>query len=652
MSSFISRPPDCPAVGDRLDIFILRSELHQGVMAVLFLAEDPFSGKKVVIKIPSGDILNQPIVFYHYQNEDRISRLIDHPAIIGFIHRRRSRQYIIMEHVPGHDLRKLVGRNRKLSLDKALALMAQLCDGMAYLHGRGIIHLDLKPENIIVTGDHRLKVIDFGLASCRCLPDLLALDLKNPQGTPWYIAPEQLLGVRDDPRCDIYAMGMLFYEMLTGELPWPRSSKLSTSRRRLKEVPIPPRHFNPDIPPQIQEIILRALAVEPDARYRSCGELRRDLESWRELPVTPIGANTRPPSFLSRIFATVRLKGPSGAAQSTVPKPGRPKIIGGYIDAVAMDDMVNELKKQALIHDADISMVHVIEDESDSHVTRYGKTVEGEKLMVGLEQAIGRLRSCDLDPSVRLIRGETVETLQMVGAEPQVLKLILGKSRKKGGLLRSASVPLRLLKDPPCPVTIVAAPHFSPLDDLGPLQPGQLAREQVLDCDIFFVDLWYEHLRYHTEFIYQHFLFRNDTFDPGREKCVFGRWLKNLEGFDQWRKIGSILGPTHEAYHRIDEEMIACCEQDPGLLRQLYQQKSLPLACKLKLGLAEVSHVLRRHLDPPPPTVPFLVGVGSPLAFLDRIGYGPLLNVVNLDQDLFALAQKKGLQSVLPETNP
>ncbi|WP_054690821.1 serine/threonine protein kinase [Desulfosarcina cetonica] len=639
-------------MGDRLDIFILRSELHQGVMAVLFLAEDPFSGKKVVIKIPSGDILNQPIVFYHYQNEDRISRVVDHPAIIGFIHRRRSRQYIIMEHVPGHDLRTLVGRNRKLPLDKALAMMEQLCDGMEYLHRRGIVHLDLKPENIIVTGDHRLKVIDFGLASCRSLPDLLALDLRNPQGTPWYIAPEQLLGVRDDPRCDIYSMGLLFYEMLTGELPWPRSSKLTTARRRLKEVPIPPRHFNPDIPPQIQDIIIRALAVAPDERYRSCGELRKDLKRWRELPVTPSGTNTRPPSFLSRIFATSGRKGPSGTAQSTYPQPGRPKIIGGFIDAAAMNDMVNELKKQALIHDAEIFMVHVIEDESDSHVTRYGKAVEGEKLMVGLEQAIGRLRSCDLDPSVRLIHGEVVKTLQTVCTEPQVLKLIIGKSRKKDGLLRSASVKRRLLKEPPCPVTIVEAPHFSPLDDLGPLHPGQLARDQVLDCDIFFVDLWYEHLHYHTEFIYQHFLFRNKTFDPGREKCVFGRWLRNLAPFDQWREIVSILGPTHEAFHRIDDEMIACCEQDPGLLRRLYQQKSLPLAYRLKLGLAEVSRVLRSHLDPPPPTVPFLVDIDSPVAFIDRIGYGPLLNVINLDQDLCALAQKEGFPSVIPEAAP
>jgi len=222
MSSLSNSQYKLPVVGDALDIFILRSELHKGAMATLFLAEDLLSRQKVVLKIPSDDILNQPILLYHYQNEERISRLLDHPGIIHFIHRQRSRQYLIMEYVQGDDLRSRVGSRHRLGLNTALALMIRLCEVVSYLHEHGIVHLDLKPENIICLKDSSIKVIDFGLASCRYLPDLLSCDLKNPQGTPWYIAPEQLLGERTDPRCDIYSMGMLFYEMLTGLLPWPR----------------------------------------------------------------------------------------------------------------------------------------------------------------------------------------------------------------------------------------------------------------------------------------------------------------------------------------------------------------------------------------------------------------------------------------------
>ncbi|MBU1456285.1 MAG: protein kinase, partial [Proteobacteria bacterium] len=130
-----------PAVGEIIDIFILRSELHKGALATLFLAEDLLSGQQVVLKIPCGDILNNPILLYHYQNEERISRLLDHPGIIRFIHRERSRQYIIMEYVLGQDLRSRVGKGRRLELNAALNLMAQLCSAISYLHSQSVVHL-------------------------------------------------------------------------------------------------------------------------------------------------------------------------------------------------------------------------------------------------------------------------------------------------------------------------------------------------------------------------------------------------------------------------------------------------------------------------------------------------------------------------------
>ena len=145
-----------PDIGDTIDIFILRSMLHKGVMSTLFTAEDLLSGETVVLKIPETDILNTPVLLYHHQNEDRISRYLDHPGIIRFIHRQRSRQYIIMEYASGKDLRKQVGRNRKMDFDNALKVMNHLCNAVGFLHDRSIVHLDIKPENLICDKDHTI----------------------------------------------------------------------------------------------------------------------------------------------------------------------------------------------------------------------------------------------------------------------------------------------------------------------------------------------------------------------------------------------------------------------------------------------------------------------------------------------------------------
>ncbi len=628
-------------IGDVLDIFALRAELHEGAMATLFQAEDLLTREKVVLKIPRSDILNQPILLYHYQNEERISRFLDHPCIIRFIHRQRSRQYIIMEYVEGRDLRARVGSNRTLELSDALALMEQLCDVVVYLHDQSIVHLDLKPENIICCRDGTIRVVDFGLASCRTLPDLLALDLKNPQGTPWYIAPEQLLGERADPRCDIYSLGMLFYEMLTGHLPWPRSSKLQVARRRLRHDPPPPRCYNQHIPSQIQSIILRAIARHADDRYASAAELLHDLTNWRQLPVTSAGSSKTPSPFRCRLFPArpVRLR---VRQESTMEVPGdRPQIIGGLIDAPSADQMLAEIKKQALIRSAEVTLVHVIEEESDSHVRRYGITVEGEKLMVRLERGVQLLRRCSIDPSIRLIRGEVVGVLGKLCTTLAAEFLVLGRSRKKGGLLRRASVHRRLAENSPCSLLLVEEQQFSPATDLAGLEPGQLTGEQVLDCDIFLVDLWYEHLHYHTDFIYNKLLNPGKTNDLSEERCRFGRFLKTIVTVECWQPVIERLEPVHRRFHQVAARMAELPDDDHAGLQDLYIRESLPLSCSLKNELGHVSLFFRSHLSSPPPTVPFLVDKSCPVNRPELNCYGPLLRALDLDQDLCSLVRKK-----------
>ncbi len=631
-----------PEVGDSLDIFILRSKLHDGALTTLFLAEDQLTCEEVVLKIPCGDILNQPIILYHYQNEERISRLLDHPGIVRFIHRQRSRQYIIMEKLSGQDLRSRMGRNRIIELHDALPLMTSLCEVVGYLHKQSIVHLDLKPENIIYLESSKIKLIDFGLASCRTLPDLLAIDLQNPQGTPWYIAPEQLLGERFDPRCDIYSMGMLFYEMLTGQLPWPRSSKVQIARRRLRHDPAPPRYFNPDIPPQIQAIILRAISRHAEERYPSIEKMQYDLKCWQQLPITTKGRIVKRPSLWQRLFPGKAIQKTSGEHKKIKLSESKPQIIGAIIDSSSRNDMLTEVRKQALIRSGEVTLVHVIEEESDCHTTRYGMTVEGEQLMAGLDQSVQNLRRFSIDPGIRLIRGEVVDVLGTLCRDLDAELLVLGVARKKKSLLRGATVQQRLERKNECLCRVVdaAEEQFSPETDLKDLQPDQLTEQQVLSCDIFLVDLWFEHLHYHTSFIYQLLLFPDREIDLSEANCRFGQFLISLEESGNWQQLISMLDPIHLQFHEVAARMAELPSHDHAGLQNLYVRESLPLSCRLKKQLGRVSLSLRSHLEREPPFVPFLVDEACPVTMPDLACYGPLLGALTLDQDLCVLIEK------------
>jgi serine/threonine protein kinase len=180
--------------------------------------------------------------------------------------------------VDGRLLRELLNEQKKFSPERAIKITLGICKALDYIHSQGVVHRDLKPENIMVDAEDRVKLIDFGIAANAGSRRLTFAKLTEAMGTPDYISPEQVKGKRGDARSDIYTLGIMFYEMLTGKVPFTGPNPFVIMNERLLNSPIPPREANPEISPELQEIIYRALERDPKKRYASAHEFALDLE--------------------------------------------------------------------------------------------------------------------------------------------------------------------------------------------------------------------------------------------------------------------------------------------------------------------------------------------------------------------------------------
>lgn len=272
--------------GDQLDHYRIDSLVARSGMASIYRGTDVRNGRQVAIKIPHPEVESDPALFDRFHREEEIGKILDHPGVMKvFADEDRSRVYMVMEWVDGRLLRKILDEQRKLPPERAVQLTLRILDALEYIHARGVAHRDLKPENVMVDDSDNIKLIDFGIAANAKSRRITFAKLSQTMGTPDYISPEQAKGKRGDARSDLYALGVMFYEMLTGKVPFSGENAFLIMNDRLLNNPVPPREIDPSITPQLQEIIYRALERDPKNRYATAHEFALDLQNQDKVGV-------------------------------------------------------------------------------------------------------------------------------------------------------------------------------------------------------------------------------------------------------------------------------------------------------------------------------------------------------------------------------
>jgi serine/threonine-protein kinase len=272
--------------GDQLDQYLIDSEIARSGMSTLYRATILDTGKTVAIKIPHPEMEADPVLYDRFHREELIGQEMDHPGVVKVLPSEgRSRVYMAMEWIDGGLLRDIMKENGKLPVERAVNITLQIAEALDYLHKHGVVHRDLKPENIMVSADDRVKLIDFGIAMKEDAHRLTFTHLSNTLGTPDYISPEQVKGKRGDPRSDIYSLGIILYEMLTGQVPFTGVNPFTVMNDRVLNDPAPPRQLNPELSPQLEEILYRSLERDPRHRYANAHEMIWDLTHQEQVGV-------------------------------------------------------------------------------------------------------------------------------------------------------------------------------------------------------------------------------------------------------------------------------------------------------------------------------------------------------------------------------
>ncbi len=278
---------EIPLLNNRYQVL---EERGKGGMAFIYLARDLMLERDVAIKVLREDFSNDPAFQEHFRQEARAAANLSHPNIVT-VHDfglDQGKLFIVMEYVPGVDLKTHILQRGRFTPDEALPLIIQACAGIGYAHRAGLVHCDVKPQNMLVMPDQRLKVTDFGIARALAAiqPDEQA---EVVWGSPQYFSPEQAAGMAPSPASDVYSLGIVLFEMLTGSLPFTASTSTGISQLHLEAIPPVLSSLIPNISPELEQIINKVLSKEPAMRYRTADQLGRVLQKFgsTRINITP-----------------------------------------------------------------------------------------------------------------------------------------------------------------------------------------------------------------------------------------------------------------------------------------------------------------------------------------------------------------------------
>lgn len=311
------------------DRYRLIAQQGSGGMAVIYKAQDLALGRTVAVKILRPSLTNDPEFLKRFRQEARNVANLSHPNIVTVhdVGQDGNTHYIVMEYIDGDDLKRLIRAGAPFSIDRALSIAIKICAGVGYAHRAGLVHADVKPQNVLVTENDKVKVTDFGIAQALSATQPLERQ-RIVWGSPHYFSPEQAQGEPPTPAADVYAIGIVLFEMLTGRLPFVGADQQELALAHIRETPPHASDLNPNVPVHLDRILDKVLSKEPGARYRTADQLGRILISYRrqghtatdEIPRVP---DRLPPADTAATLPPTpppsALPGGYGAAQSTVP---------------------------------------------------------------------------------------------------------------------------------------------------------------------------------------------------------------------------------------------------------------------------------------------------------------------------------------------
>ncbi len=301
--------PTIYRMGARVDHYQIVRQLGRGGASHVYLAQDWDALQEVVLKFPDDDVIGGAAVFERYKREAEIGRRLSHPYIQRHLNQgeRRSAEYLVLEYMHGRTLREVMEKYAPalLPTGEVLCILIQVCIAMAYAHEHGVIHRDIKPENIMLLESDGIKIFDFGIALLEGERNSTWRGFSSPIGTPDYMAPERLLGARGDVLADIYAVGVVLYELLCGRTPFEEKDGFALITRHVSHDPPDIVQFNALLSPALATVVMRAIRRDPEKRYACIQDLLYDLQHLDH--VTAVTYMADPPRIGGGYLQAIRI---------------------------------------------------------------------------------------------------------------------------------------------------------------------------------------------------------------------------------------------------------------------------------------------------------------------------------------------------------